>query len=324
MKSRKFLTALVVVIGLGWVFVSAPAHAQFLGHNIPGDFGLTSGTQPDPGIYLSALYLGYTGDTLRDRNGNNLGISPSRDGDLDVNGYGLGLWWVSDFKIFGGNYSLMIWPSWTNNKMEIPILGQEAKTSTGFSDLYIQPINLGWHTERADFTAGLGVFLPTGKYDATADDNLGLGMYSFEVFAGTTVYLDKAKTWQFATTAFFETHSEKEDTDVRVGNIITLEGGLGKFFMGGAINVGIAYYAQWKVSSDDLGDVTIPPAVGQFVGKNRGYGFGPEITLPIASKSKLYGFINARYLWETGVRSSVEGEMFLLTLTFPIPSIPLQ
>ena len=66
------------------------------------------------------------------------------------------------------------------------------------------------------------------------------------------------------------------------------------------------------------------PAHAQFIGKNKGYGIGPEITLPIASKSKLYGFVNARYLWESGVRSNVEGEMFLLTLTFPIPSVSLQ
>jgi len=28
------------------------AHAAFLGHNFRGDYGLLSGTQPDPGLYL--------------------------------------------------------------------------------------------------------------------------------------------------------------------------------------------------------------------------------------------------------------------------------
>jgi hypothetical protein len=68
-------------------------------------------------------------------------------------------------------------------------------------------------------------------------------MWSFEFFAGTTIYIDEAKSWHFATTAFYETHTEKKDTDIRVGDILTLEGGLGKSFMYGALSVGAAYYA---------------------------------------------------------------------------------
>ena len=51
---------------------------------------------------------------------------------------------------------------------------------------------------------------------------------------------------------------------------------------------------------------------------------GPEVTIPLASKKKLYGFLNLRYIWETGARTTLEGNTFLLTLSFPVPSIPLQ
>ena len=310
------------VAGLLTLFVAGGAEAQFLGHNIAGDFGVQSATQPDPGNYLSILYLGYDGDVIRGRNGDSIQF-PGGGGDLNVNGYGLGFWHVSEAKIWGGNYSFMIWPSATDNRLEIPALGQSQRTSTGLSDLYIQPINLGWHTDRADYTAGLGVFVPTGSYSPGADDNLGLGMWSFEVFGGATLYFDEARTWSFATTAFFETHSEKEDTDIRVGNILTLEGGLGKSLMGGLANLGVAYYAQWKVSDDDLGGF-VPPDELDFIGRNRGFGIGPELTLPMMSKNKVYGTVNARYLWETGVRSSVEGQAFLLTFTFAIPPVSLN
>jgi hypothetical protein len=76
------------------------------------------------------------------------------------------------------------------------------------------------HRERADFVAGLGIFAPTGKYEPEGSDNTGLGMWSLEFFAGTTVYLDAAKSWHLATTAFFETHTEKEDSDIKVGNLL--------------------------------------------------------------------------------------------------------
>ncbi len=304
-----------------WLF-SAGAHAQFLGHNIAGDFGVGSGTQPDPGNYLSALYLRYDGDAIRDRNGDSIAF-PGGGGDLTVNGYGIGWWYVSEAKLWGGNYSFMAWPSWSDNKLEIPVLGQEQSTSTNFGDLYVQPINLGWRTQRADFTAGLGVFAPTGSYTAGADDNGGMGMWSFEIFGGTTVYFDDAKTWTFAATAFYETHTEKEDTNITVGDLVTIEGGLGKSFLDGAASVGIAYFAQWKISDDDLGGF-VPSDELDFIGRNRGFGIGPEVTLPLASKNRFYGVANLRYLWESGVRSSVEGDILMLTFTFGVPPVALN
>ena len=72
-------------------------------------------------------------------------------------------------------------------------------------------------------------------------------------------------------------------------------------------------------TNDDLGiDLELP------IGKHRVYGVGPELTVPIATKKKLIGFLNARYLWETGARSTLEGSPFVFTATFPIPSVPLQ
>ena len=117
--------------------------------------------------------------------------------------------------------------------------------------LYSLP-TLGWQIPRADFSAGLGIFAPTGKYEPGGDENLGTGMWGFEVFAGTTVYFDKAKNWHFALTAFYETHTEKKDTNIRVGDVMTIEGGLGRSFLQGAANAGVAYYAQWKLTNDDL------------------------------------------------------------------------
>jgi hypothetical protein len=169
--------------------------------------------------------------------------------------------------------------------------------------------------------AGLGVYAPTGRYTAGADNNRGLGMWSYEAFAGTTVYFDEARTWHFAASAFYETHGKKEDTDIRVGDILTIEGGFGKSFLDGAASVGVAYYAQWKITRDDFG---VTPPSGPLLAKHEVYGIGPEVTLPLASKSKLYGFANLRYFWETGARTALEGEAFVLTFVFPIPSVPLK
>lgn len=296
------------------------AQAQLSGHNTRGDYGIMSGTQVPVGTYGVGMYYDFSADTLRDRNGNSF-PAISDGGSVDIRAAVAGLIKTTDKKLFGGNYGFGLYAAATNNAVELPALQTDTKTSTGLADTYIQPLILGWTTKRADFMAGLGVYAPTGRYDPDADDNRGLGMWSYEAFAGTTVYFDEARTWHFAGTAFYETHGKKEDTDIRVGDILTIEGGFGKSFLDGAASVGVAYYAQWKITRDDFG---VTPPSGPLLAKHEVYGIGPEVTLPLASKSKLYGFANLRYFWETGARTALEGEAFVLTFVFPIPSVPLK
>ena len=77
------------------------------------------------------------------------------------------------------------------------------------------------------------------------------------------------------------------------------------------------------MTDDDL-DSSITLQGAFLPAKHQGFGVGPELSIPIASKRKLYGFLNFRYFWETGVRNSLEGNTFVLTASFPIPSVSLQ
>jgi hypothetical protein len=313
----KYISALLLVF-----LLPVAGYAQLNGHNTRGDFGLQSGTQAPPGFYVVPLIYDYRADTLRDRNGDSR-PSLANGGSVDAQAAMVGLLWTSEKKIFGGNYGFEIWPGVTNNSLAAPILQVDEKASTGVADLYVRPISLGWNTARADFIAGLGIYAPTGEWELAGDNNRGLGMWSYEVFGGSTVYFDAARSWHFSILAAYETHGKKEDTNIRVGDLLTLEGGLGKSFMDGVLAVGVTYYAQWKISEDDLGLGFSLPA-GPFSNKHRVFGFGPEVMLPIASKKKLFGFLTLRYLWETGARSTLEGNSFVAMLSFPVPSIPLQ
>ncbi len=319
LKTLKLISTSALLLAL---LLPLAGYAQLAGHNTRGDYGLQSGTQAPPGFYVVPLFYDYRADTLRDSNGDR--FAPlGGDGSVDAQALIAGFLWVSDKKILGGTYGFSIFPGVTNNALGLPAVQIDTKTSTGVADIYIQPIVLGWNTNRADYTAGLGFFAPTGEFEAGGDSNRGLGMWSYELFGGATVYFDKARTWHFAATAFYETHGKKDGTDIRVGDLLTLEGGLGKSFMDGAVNVGIASYAQWKISDDDLAlGFTLPG--GPLIGRHRVYGIGPEVTIPLASKSKLFGFLNLRYFWETGARTTLEGNTFLITISFPVPSIPLQ
>jgi hypothetical protein len=296
--------------------------AQLNGHNTRGDFGLQSGTQAPPGFYVVPLAYDYQSDKLRDEDGDSRPALVD-GGSVDVRAGMVGLIWTSETKLFGGNYGFEAWPGLTNNSLDDPNLGSDTSTSTGFADLYVRPLSLGWQTEQADYIGGLGIYAPTGEWELGGDSNRGLGMWSYELFGGTTVYFDEARTWHLSALASYETHGKKDNTDIRVGDLLTIEGGLGKSYRDGTITVGLTYYAQWKITEDKVG-LNYGPAERSLGNKHRVFGLGPEVTLPLASKSTLFGFLTLRYMWETGARSTLEGDTFVALLTFPIPSIPLQ
>ncbi len=207
-------TGLSVAVALAF-FVTPEVHAQFLGHNLPGDYGLLSGSQAPPGRYTGIVVPYYRSDTIRLEEGRAL---PSRPGD-DIQIWALAplVTFVTDFKLLGGNYGALVAPAFANAALEIPRLDVDQE-QFAFGDLYVVPFQLGWHWERTDLTTSYGFFAPTGKYEAGADDNIGLGMWSHEFSVGFTQYLDGAKTWHSATSAFYELHTKKRDTDIRAGD----------------------------------------------------------------------------------------------------------
>ena len=309
------------------VLLAIPASAQFNGHNSLGDFGMLSGTQPDPGLYATAFYYRYDIDSIRGRSGNPITLDPERRGDITINAVAPFFWYVSDLKLAGANVGAAAAVPFVNASLEAPIFGLQENSGAAFGDIWVQPLNLGWHTPRADVMTGFSFYAPTGNYEPLGDDNAGLGMWSFELFVGTTIFLDEAKSWSLATNAYWETHTEKKDTEIKVGDLLTLEGGFGKSFAGGAVNVGAAYFAHWKITDDELGDpsgILDQLGIGNLLERHRVFGLGPDVTIPIASSSTLFALINVKYLWEFGARSKSEGRTLVLTATFPIPSIKLQ
>ena len=57
--------------------------------------------------------------------------------------------------------------------------------------------------------------------------------------------------------------------------------------------------------------------------KNRIWGLGPEVTLAIAAKKVVYGFVTARYQWEMGGKLTTEGAAWNLMATILMKPIHL-
>ena len=321
----RFATAMVLPI----VFATS-AHAQLNGENLLGDMGVNSGTQPEPGLYVSTIYYRYRADSLKDAAGRSVNADPTGNASQTINAGVPLVYYVTPKKVLGANFAAMAVVPFANGGLEAPGLGLSEAASLGVSDLYVMPAQLGWHFKRADILTGVAFFAPTGRYSAGASDNLGKGMWSYEVSAGGTFYVDPQRTLSLSTTAYWETHSKKEGevrvdnltlTDVKVGDLLTLEGGVGKSFLHGAVSVGVAYYAQWKTTADNFGLSAALPQLSGVPEHHRVWGVGPDVTIPIATKTRLISLVNVRYLWEQGARLKTQGHSLVLTTTFPVGGI---
>jgi hypothetical protein len=279
------------------------------GHNLLGDFGLQSGTVAPPSFtILVPVYL-YDAAKLKNSKGDVVNANP----DISSFFTGIGASWVSDFKILNANLSSSVLFAFAKTRIEGNIV--QTSTSFAFSDMYVQPIKLGWHEKRADYTAGYALFLPTGKYTQGGDNNSGLGMLSNEFSAGTTQYFDAKKTFHFSTLLSYEIHSTKKNTEIKTGDILSIEGGIGKSHLllkdgkipQALVNGGLVYYMQYKVSSDQ-----IPVGNTIFTGtKDHIYGIGLESNVYLLKPSMSVGF---RWLAELGAVNRFQGNTFFLSL----------
>ena len=176
-----------VACGLALV-LAVPAEAQLNGSHTPGDFGVQSGSQPAPGFYAALFYLRYDADTIKDRDGNVVSVSPGAPGSIGVAAVAPLAWYVSKAKVLGANYGAMVVLPIANASIEAPAFAFSQTVGTSVSDLLLRPLDLGWHFPRADVTAGFQLYTPTGRYKRGGSENIGKGMWTYEPFVGTTVY----------------------------------------------------------------------------------------------------------------------------------------
>ena len=310
---RPASAAIAFLILLASLLAPHTASAQYQGHNLKGDFGVNSATQPGPGVYVLLPYAQWNADAIKDADGNPFLASQFRGFDLRVVPVTTVV--VTKKKILGAYYGAMAAIPFSTVKPE-KVEENVDQTDWGFTDMYVVPLYLGWHLTRADVIAGYGFTAPTGRYEPGASDNVGLGMWSHELQGGVTAYLDGAKKISVATTAFLEMHSKKKDVDITVGNLLTLEGGAAYNVpkIGGAF--GIAYHLQNKLSDDSGADIPeVLLRATNLRGRNRIFSIGPDVAMGLFQRGATAGVLNVRYLWDSAAKTSFEGGTFWISFT---------
>lgn len=294
--------------------------AQLRGSHLLGFFGLDAGTQAEPSISAMVLpmYLYNTGKLK----GN--GQTLADDFSLTSYANGLGPVWVTHVKILGANLGGSALIPFIVNRIQAG--DTDSKSSFALTDCFIQPVQLGWHLDKADFVLSYQVYIPTGKYDSRGTDNAGLGQWANEITAGTTLKFGKTKTVHFATAVSYAINSWKKDSDLKTGNNLSIEGGLGKtWYKKGAgpiptvLSGGLIYYMQFKTTDDRIPAIHLPDIgpIAIDLQKDRVFGLGAEFNCFIP---KIRSAFIARGVGEMGAKSRFQGATYMLAWAYNIKS----
>ncbi len=309
MKNHTSLSR-ICLFGLFLLFTAANGFAQLRGDHILGDFGLNAGTQAPPSIVLAVPFYIYNASDFKDSSGDKINTAPNVHAFIT----GLGGNIVTNVKVLNANWGARILIGFVKGRVEIDSL--KSTSNLAFGDMYVQPVNLSWKGKKADFIAGYAMYIPTGRYETGATDNSGLGMWGHEFSAGSTYYFNKQKSFSLSTILFYELHSKKKNSDMKTGDIFTMEGGLNKRFLvdikGSSIpmviNTGAIYYMQFKMTDDKFPDAPIPfnPT------KDHIYGLGVEGNFLYPKTNTSLGI---RWLGELGAKSRSQGNTFFITVS---------
>ncbi|HAS52011.1 MAG TPA: phenol degradation protein meta [Gammaproteobacteria bacterium] len=250
-----------------------------------------AGALPPPGHYF-INYLGYYTGKYRDHNGHEIP-------DLKVNATfnALRYIYVSNHKIFGGDWGMHAIVPFAYQKLDIPGLG--GGSAFGLGDITLNPLIIGWHLPPDwHLVFGLDINLPTGKYDQNdPTDSIGANYFSFEPALAFT-YLNQSG-FEVSAKLMYNIKTENDDTNYQSGDDFHMDYLVGQHF--GPWTAGIGGYYLKQTSDDELN--------GQRVGPDgrRGevFAFGPAVKYDYQGMS----FIGT-WNHETGAENRFEGDKF--------------
>jgi hypothetical protein len=216
--------------------------------------------------------------------------------------------WTTPLTVLGANYGMNVTVPLvvTNGSLDVntnnPLFGgiSSSRTAVGTSSIYVEPINLGWHTPTFDAITAFGFFAPAGSYSPHRVINTGLGRWAEMFSLGGTGYSDAERTWSFALEWRYLTHQSQQGIDLRAGDDFVVEGGIGRKFDTpiGPVSVGAVGFGYWQISSAT--GSAIPPALQGL--RANVYALGPEV-----NAATQFGRYYLRFLTEFGAANTPQG-----------------
>ena len=295
-----------LLVMLACSLVAGTAHAQDLGHKLPGVIGLDAARIPEPGLYLVDRLVNYRADELRDRTGGEIAV-----GDLALRAVanGFGISYTTKFSTKPLSITITVGAPIAQLSLDVHDRPEANVDRFGLTDIYIQPARLGWRGDRFDAIGSYAIYLPTGRSPVAGSQGLSSGQITHEFAAGGSIFADKDRRFFLTALGSYDLNLRKQGIDITRGETLQIQGGAGVSRIRQVLETGVATSALWQVRDDRGGGV--PQAVRG--ARDRVFGMGPEVAVllkPIRSQ------IRVRYEWDLGVRSRPDGGIFVVGFTY--------
>lgn len=238
---------------------------------IPGQYGLNAGILPSPGFTYANITINYNAGAFNGPKGNAIPVI----GTYDVWAVENIFFWVANQKVLRGNLGgYIMFPTPATGSLDADIANPNfpnlsaSAGGAGLADLFLQPVNLGWHLNRADLQVMDGLMIPTGRYAPGATNNVGSGYFGNHLQTGTTFYITKNKGTSANLFTDWEVHGVRQgtnNTSKKPGQAFTVEWGLGQVLplkkdKSQLLQLGGIGYDQWQIT-DNVGTVPLGPLI---------------------------------------------------------------
>jgi hypothetical protein len=217
---------------------------------------INSGLSPEPGFTYNNSFLFYSRSEQKGANGEVLATG-QQSVLLDMNT----LLWASTRPIAmlgGARFSSAVTVPIANNSLSSSVQGS-ISGGGGLGDLYVQPVILGWGTQRIDIRGIFGFLAPTGRFNAGANDNVGNGYWTPVIAAGQTLYVSEDRATTLSAFAMYEFHGAQSGTHIRPGETFDLDYSLMRSFTltySRRLQVGLVGYGAWQTTATTGPDIT--------------------------------------------------------------------
>jgi hypothetical protein len=317
-SQRRFVAVILVFLGLA---CASPLLAQQKGQYVPGQYGLNAGVIPDPGFTYANLTINYSAGQLNDSSGNRLpGITGTYSFWVNENL----IFYVPKHKFLGATFFPYVVLAAANGSLVADLVNLPNLSANGggegFADMYVEPLNLGWHLKHADVAVGYGFTAPTGRFTPLASNNVGSGYWGNDFTTNTTVYLTKNKATTANLATIWEIHGQKDGINITPGQTFTDEWGFGQILplkkdFSRLLQLGVIGYDQWQVTNN--GGMT----AGFPFYSSHAVGLQTNFILPAKDFSAFFKYEN-----EFSAKARPEGRVFVFgftwTLRIPKPEPP--
>ncbi|WP_170482551.1 SphA family protein [Ruegeria arenilitoris] len=234
----RVLTFLIAALTGGTTAAQFPIAGNY---GLGAGLGQTSAILPPQGTrVIENGWINYNIQSYVDDSGNDIGAPTST-----VNAARLTFRYVfRDVKLLGADYSAGAVFTYRDQ-----VLRPEPGLGQGYhlGDTVVTPIALGWHQRNWHFQASYTFWAPTGEFEAGGTTNTGKGLWSHMLFAGTTWKQDARLPWAATFQARYEKFGRQETTDIRPGDVLSLEFAFGKAVAQG-FNLGLLAARSFQVS----------------------------------------------------------------------------